>query len=106
MTTNESRSDEKYPAPPNREPGTREHPNASRPRRDLEDRAAVEAQEGEGREHLYGFHTLDGQPSQPNYFGNRPPGRQARHLDAPEQVEVDDPSTESEPTSEETDGPA
>lgn len=69
------------PTSPNREPGTREHPHASRPRRDLEDRAAVEEQEGEGREHLYGHRTLDGQATRPHYLGNSPRGRQARHID-------------------------
>jgi hypothetical protein len=60
--------------PPNREPGTREHPFASRPRRDLEDRAAVDGQEEEGGEHLYGPRTLDGHVCRPQYFGNRPRG--------------------------------
>lgn len=67
--------------PPNREPGTREHPNASRPRRDLEDRASVESQEDEGSEHLYGPHTLDGQAVKPHYLGNPRRGRQARNVD-------------------------
>jgi hypothetical protein len=67
--------------PPNREPGTREHPHASRPRRDLEDRASVDGQDDEGREHLYGHRTLDGQAHKPHYLGNPRRGRQARHVD-------------------------
>ncbi len=67
--------------PPNREPGTREHPHASRPRRDLEDRAAIDSQEDEGREHLYGHRTIDGQAVKPHYLGDHPRGRQARHVD-------------------------
>jgi len=69
--------------PPNREPGTREHPHASRPRRDLEDRAAVDGQEDEGREHLYGHRTLDGQAVKPHYLGKDARGRQARNVDDP-----------------------
>lgn len=67
--------------PPNREPGTREHPHASRPRRDLEDRAAVDGQEDEGREHLYGHRALDGQAIKPQYLDKQVRGRQARHVD-------------------------
>lgn len=67
--------------PPNREPGTREHPHASRPRRDLEDRAAVDGQEDEGREHLYGHRALDGQAVKPHYLSKNARGRQSRHVD-------------------------
>jgi len=69
--------------PPNREPGTAKHPHASRPLRDLADRAAADGQEDEGSEHLYGERTLDGQAGKPHYLGNQPRGRQARRRDDP-----------------------